>query len=255
MLSRDLLLNVRELNLAGKTDSMSDAQFADYITEINRFIDTFPTHEKRLQNAVSKKDYSSIAGLLTEACGVLSGINADDLAREYVWQASRVGPADHDAAELLVENFIQRTSALSIDIQMAMHQNKKSAQPHNVTWTTSGKPTVLAVDNAIMFLNTLKKLLQNAPYDLFCTSSCSEALQFCRDNRPAIILLDVEMPEMDGYELARRIKSCGQKAPILFVTANSDREYVDKAIEVDAVGLLVKPLRISQLLEKLKEFV
>ncbi|MCL2095488.1 MAG: response regulator [Oscillospiraceae bacterium] len=119
----------------------------------------------------------------------------------------------------------------------------------------SGRALILAVDNAVMFLNTLKKMLQDAPYDLHCVTSGSEALQFIRTSRPSLFLLDVEMPEMDGYTLARRIIDSGNRAPIIFITANSAREYVDRAFESGGSALLMKPLRLNQLLERIREFI
>lgn len=114
---------------------------------------------------------------------------------------------------------------------------------------------ILAVDNAVMYLNTLKKILESYPYDLFTTTSCDEALKYAANNRPDLILLDIEMPGMDGYELARRIKQGGCRAPIIFISANSTKEYVDKAEEAGAEGLLIKPLRSSQLISKISEFI
>ena len=116
-------------------------------------------------------------------------------------------------------------------------------------------PLILAIDNAVMFLSTLKRILEDEPYELHCVSSAEDALSFLESNRPGIILMDVEMPDMDGYELARRIKRSGETAPILFITANSEKEYYDKAIEAGAAGLLLKPLRRNQLMEKLKELL
>ena len=116
------------------------------------------------------------------------------------------------------------------------------------------RPLILAVDNAVMFLSTLKRLLDGEPYELHCESSANDALKFLESNRPDLILLDIEMPDMDGYDLARLIKRRGFSAPILFITANSDKEYLDKAIEAGAAGLLMKPLRRTQLMEKIKEF-
>ena len=117
-----------------------------------------------------------------------------------------------------------------------------------------GSPIILAVDNALMFLSTLKRILEGESYELHCESTAEGALRFLESCRPDIILLDVEMPDMDGYELARVIKRAGHPAPILFITANSGKEYLDKALEAGAVGLLIKPLRRNQLMEKLKEF-
>ena len=117
------------------------------------------------------------------------------------------------------------------------------------------RPQILAVDNAMMFLSTLKRLLEGEPYELCCETSGENALKFLESNRPDLILLDIEMPDMDGYELAQKIKRIGQTAPILFITANSDKEYVDKAKQAGASGLLVKPLRRAQLMEKIKEFI
>ena len=252
MLNRNFLSGVPELKNSGKISGMSEAQFSNYVNELNSFIDRFPVLEEKLWNAVDAKNYTALTGLLTDTCEILNRIYADDIVREYRGKIDKISSEDHDSVEMLVENFIQRVCALSIDVQMAIHRNTESP-PQRTVWSSSRRPTILAVDNAVMFLNTMKRLLKNEPYDLHCTSSCSEALQFCASGRPDVILLDIEMPEMDGYELARRIKNSGQKAPIIFITANSEREYVNKAIEVGAVGLLVKPLRINQLLEKLKE--
>jgi two-component system OmpR family response regulator len=117
------------------------------------------------------------------------------------------------------------------------------------------RKTILAVDNAVMFLNTLKKLLKDAPYDVVAKTSVEEVFEYLDGgNRPDIILLDVEMHDIDGYDLARKIKRGGHSAPIIFITANSEKEYADKAAEVGAACLLVKPLRVNHLLAKLEEF-
>ena len=119
------------------------------------------------------------------------------------------------------------------------------------------KRTILAVDNAEMFLNSLKRYLADAPYELHCVTSGKEALELLDKNKvkPDLILTDVEMPEMDGYELTRKVKLRGFKIPIVFITANSEQEDVDKAIKAGAAGVLIKPFRTNQLLDKIKEFI
>ena len=117
------------------------------------------------------------------------------------------------------------------------------------------KHLILAVDNAPMFLSTLKRLLEGEPYELHCESTAEAAMTFLEANRPKLILMDIEMPDMDGYELTQKIRRSGNKVPILFVTANHDKEYAERAAKEGAAGLLIKPIRRTQLMEKLTEFV
>jgi len=264
MISKESLLRIPELNLAGRVTDMTDVQFNGYVLTLNTFIDRFPAQADKMRDATDDKDYIALSRTLTEVCVVLKQLYADKMAKECdkrinVLKSASIKGVDHDEVESFVEQFIQTVSALSIDIQMAAHSSRVSAQPRPRPATAQiynrNQPLILAVDNAVMFLNTMKKLLKDAPYDLHTTTSCADALDYLQSSRPDIFLLDIEMPEMDGYELARRIKNSGQKAPIIFITANSAREYVDKAVEVGAAGLLMKPLRVNQLLAKLKEFV
>jgi len=117
------------------------------------------------------------------------------------------------------------------------------------------KKRILAVDNAVMFLNSLKKYLANSPYDLHCETSGQAALDFLESNTVDLILLDVEMPEINGHELASRIKQRGVRAPIVIISANSEKEDIEKAEKAGADGFLAKPFRPNQLLEKIKEFI
>ncbi|MCL1904414.1 MAG: response regulator [Oscillospiraceae bacterium] len=117
------------------------------------------------------------------------------------------------------------------------------------------KGSILAVDNAVMFLNSLKRYLQDEPYELSCVNSGEDALVFLKEKSVDLILMDVEMPEMSGYELAKKIQQSGIKTPIVFITANSEKEDMEKADEAGAAGVLTKPFRPSQLVSKIKEFI
>jgi AmiR/NasT family two-component response regulator len=55
--------------------------------------------------------------------------------------------------------------------------------------------------------------------------------------------------------LAKKIKASGNNTPIIFITANSDREYVERAMQVGATALLMKPLRVNYLLATLIEVI
>jgi len=263
MITKEQLLSIRGLNLSSKINQMNDMQFNVYLQTMNRFIDSFPGQAEKMQDAADEGSYAELLLVLTGVCSVLEKLYADDLVRDCRKHINTLRnpnqkSINQDDVEAFVEQINQNISALSIDIQMAAHKkpatSPRVAQPQPpMRQTSQSRASIYAVDNAVMFLNTLQKLLQDHPYALEVTTSCSEALRYLQTNRPDVILLDIEMPEMNGYELATRIKQGGNKAPIIFITANSEREYVDKAVKVGAAGLLMKPLRINQLLDKLKD--
>jgi CheY-like chemotaxis protein len=267
MINKERLVAIAELNFEGKPAMSTDAQFTHYLKGLDAFIDSFPNQADRMRDAVDEQSYSVLNKLVMNVCSSLTKIYADNMASKYLRKFEALnGPAqkDDEAIESFIENLILAVSSLSVDIQMASHKAKAAASPRpgvspklasappKRTWG-DGRPLILAVDNALMFLNTLQRLLQDAPYEVHCTTSCAEALQFIQGRRPDCFLLDIEMPEMNGYELAGKIRAAGHNAPIIFVTANSAREYVDKAAHAGAAGMLMKPLRINQLLAKLKE--
>ncbi|MCL2820580.1 MAG: response regulator [Oscillospiraceae bacterium] len=276
MINRERLYAIAELAVSEGLDKLSDSLLGMYIDSVNSFIDHFPIQSQKLQDAVDDQDSASvISGIYVPLCDTLIRLYASGLVSEYRPKFDKLisePDIDYDALEAVVENFIQAVSALSIDIQMAIRPNAPPAHRRyfppvaNATPDTGNKPKakqsdnktpkkILAVDNAIMYLNTLTKMLANTSYELYTTTSCSEALDFIKNENPALLLLDIEMPEMNGYELARKIKDSGCDAPIIFITANSARSYVDKAIEVGAEALLMKPLRSNQLLSKISEFI
>ena len=110
---------------------------------------------------------------------------------------------------------------------------------------------ILAVDDAPFLLQTLKMHLSDSPYKIVCVTSGADALRFIEKKTPDLYILDVEMPEMDGYELAMNIMELGKKAPIIFLTGNSDKESVAKALTVGASDFIIKPINKEQALSRI----
>ena len=282
--NKDSLKYVSGLNFKDKIEKMSETQFNAYIQSLNKFIDDFTLSETKLKAALSAKvSVPAMAINISNIAKSLDKIYAEELAKQAHAVSTDASKLSRIDLEARVENMLLGVSSLSIDIQMALRRGSTGgtgstgtapaapaapvkpvvsapAAPsvssiQNMPQTSGGRPMILAVDNAIMFLNTLRKLLQDTSYDLHCMTSGDDALEFIKTRRPALFLLDIEMPGMDGYALARRIIDSGHRAPIIFITANSAREYVDRAFEAGGSALLMKPLRLNQLLEKIREFL
>jgi PleD family two-component response regulator len=256
MTGRISLSGIPELNLAAKISKMTDAQYDSYLKELNSFIDNLPTQAKKMRESLSQKKFSDVSKQLLSLCSILEKIHANELANGFRKVINGFRPEDDSKLSKFTEKFILDVSSLSLQIQTAAHKSRQSAPARAAPRTVKkfSRASILAVDNAVMFLNSLKRYLEDAPYDLHCVSSGRDALKYLDSNKPDLFLLDIEMPEMDGFELARKIKMRDIKAPIIFVTANSDREDVDMAFKVGAVDMLIKPFRVNQLLEKIKAY-
>lgn len=115
---------------------------------------------------------------------------------------------------------------------------------------------VLAVDDDDMNLMRIKKILRTE-YDVFFASSGVEALDTMKREQMDLVLLDIEMPRMNGFETFERMKEFAPDTPVIFLTASGQEDDVVSAIRLGAVNYLKKPfppqeliLRISQVLER-----
>jgi len=119
------------------------------------------------------------------------------------------------------------------------------------------KLDILLVDDKPENLLALEAVLQSPDYRLIKASSGSEALAYLLDHDCAIILLDVQMPEMDGFETASLIKASNRTRdiPIIFLTAiSTDESFVHQGYMAGAVDYLLKPLNPEILKAKVAVF-
>ena len=105
------------------------------------------------------------------------------------------------------------------------------------------RKTVLCVDDEPSNLQVLKQILQG-DYRLLFARDGRRAIELAQVERPDLILLDVMMPDMDGYEVCRTLKADPRLArvPVIFVTALSDVEDEARGLELGAVDYICKPV-------------
>jgi PAS domain S-box-containing protein len=117
---------------------------------------------------------------------------------------------------------------------------------------------ILLVGSRKENLLALEAVLDHRDYHLFRAESCEEALKALHSHEFAVVLLDVEMPNMDGFEVASRIRQSPTTArtPILFLAANSrDESYIAITSKLGTVDFLFKPFDASILKAKVAVFV
>lgn len=126
-----------------------------------------------------------------------------------------------------------------------------------VSKAVSHSVNILMVDDHDPNLTALEVILDTPHYHLIKARSGLEAIEFARQHEFAAILLDVQMPGMDGFETARRLRAIEKDyhTPIVFVTAiDRDNSYAERGYEVGAVDYIVKPINPKILKPKIDFF-
>jgi serine phosphatase RsbU (regulator of sigma subunit) len=121
-----------------------------------------------------------------------------------------------------------------------------------MTPESSEKMTILAVDDKLENLKVLIKYLEDSGFELMVAQSGEETFKHIERIIPDIILLDVLMPGIDGFETCRRLKEneTTKDIPVIFMTALTDTVDKVKGFEVGAVDYLTKPLQHEEVLAR-----
>ena len=118
--------------------------------------------------------------------------------------------------------------------------------------------TILLVDDRPANLVALEAVMAPLGHRLVKATSGREALRFLLDEDCALILLDVQMPDLDGFETAALIRERQRTShtPIIFVTAlHSDEEHMVRGYSLGAVDYIVKPFNADTLVTKVRTFL
>lgn len=112
---------------------------------------------------------------------------------------------------------------------------------------------IFAVDDLPENLQMLKLALRNAPFDLYTASSGEEALEWLAHHVPDLILMDIQMPGLDGYDTTQRIKADPRlvHVPVLFISGISDQSAILKCFEAGAVDYVSKPFKRQELVARI----
>ena len=112
---------------------------------------------------------------------------------------------------------------------------------------------ILVVDDTESNIEILLDVL-GEEYDVFVALDGETALEIAREDKPDLILLDIMMPVMDGYEVCKRLKSDDEtkNIPVIFITAKTDEDAIEKAYDVGGIDYASKPFKIKELLARVK---
>lgn len=103
--------------------------------------------------------------------------------------------------------------------------------------------TILVVDDEVEILNLVQKILTNGDYRIITAKNAEEAFIILEKEKADLILLDVMMPEVDGFEVCRRLKAEARTKdiPVIMLTVLATNSDIRKALDLGAMAYLIKP--------------
>lgn len=192
--------------------------------------------------------------------------NLAEFARRFATEVDNTSAAASAAERAVGSEFLHHFSGLgeSVDALCRAAQTLASALGAQLQaartmseLATLVRPRVLAVDDEAFQRTLLGQLLSGTNIDLTCASSGIQALSLLWKVRPDLVLMDVDLPDLNGVELTRRFKSVQAFAhvPVIIITGHSQRAIVLETLKAGAVDFMVKPFVRATLLEKLEAFL
>ena len=112
--------------------------------------------------------------------------------------------------------------------------------------------SIVAVDDSVLILKMLDKVL-GTRHELHSFVDGNRALELLRKKAPDLIILDIDMPGMSGFDMLKLIRALDhlKRVPVIFLTSNSDKDYVVKAMAGGADDYVIKPIDENILLKKI----
>ena len=119
------------------------------------------------------------------------------------------------------------------------------------------KATLLYVEDDLNNRTLVRRILEAEGYQLVDAANARQALNFLKEHKIDLVLMDINMPEMDGYALTAQIKSNPEytKIPIIAMTANVMRGDRERALEAGCDGYIQKPIDIDLLTLQVERFL
>jgi chemosensory pili system protein ChpA (sensor histidine kinase/response regulator) len=170
--------------------------------------------------------------------------------REAAAVAARVAPANEETAEPVV---VQQQTVM----EPTMGNEDLPAAPLAEIAPAAVAPLVMVVDDSLTVRKITSRMLTREGYEVATAKDGVDGLKQLQDIQPSIILLDIEMPRMDGFEFARNVRADPKvgKIPIIMITSRTADKHRNHAMDIGVNEYMGKPYQEDQLLSLIRQYV
>ena len=117
------------------------------------------------------------------------------------------------------------------------------------------KPKILIIDDDETLCNVIGEELDQENYSVTCSLSGRDGLEKLKLDKFDLVILDYQMPEMDGYEVLLEIRNINPSLPVIIITANTDIETINKFSQIGINALVNKPFEFEDLLTSIQKCI
>jgi chemosensory pili system protein ChpA (sensor histidine kinase/response regulator) len=208
------------------------------------------------QSAKLPEDESFVPVILVRAGEHSAALLTDEMLASQEIVVKSVGPqlasvSGISGATILGDGRV----VLILDINAIVRTGAPVVELKNAAPTpTDVRPLALVVDDSITVRRVMERFLERNGMRVVTARDGIDAISVLQDHKPDIILLDIEMPNMDGYEFATHVRNDSRVSdvPIIMITSRTGDKHRARAIEIGVNDYLGKPYQDSQLLESMR---
>jgi chemosensory pili system protein ChpA (sensor histidine kinase/response regulator) len=152
---------------------------------------------------------------------------------------------------------VRRSAALRARVEAGVAVEMPVYAPPAAREETRRHPLIMVVDDSITMRKVTTRVLERAELDVITAKDGLDAVEKLQEKVPDLMLLDIEMPRMDGYELATYMRNDSRlkDVPIIMVTSRTGEKHRQRALEIGVERYLGKPYQEADLLRHVQEIL
>ena len=179
--------------------------------------------------------------------GLAISKNLVEMLGGKIWLESELHKGSVFYFTLPIEELIKKPVTNTLDVFTENDDIEKN------TYNWHGKVIVVAEDEDLNY-KVLESMLSKTRVNIFRATNGNEAIELCKTKKANLVLMDIQMPNMDGYSATKEIRKFNPRIPIIAQTSFAMAEEEEKCMAAGCNDYLSKPLNIRDLLEKINKY-
>lgn len=232
------------LQYCGDNEGIYKEMLASYLSN-NRHAQICKFYEEK-----DWEQYRILVHALKSTSLMIGAVKLSEQAKELEYAAR-----DHQI-EIITENHDETMQEYERLLSLLGKELGRESAGQKELEKTEDRERILVVDDDLMNVKIAERLLHSY-YFVDCVTSGQDALEYLKKERPNLILLDLHMPEMDGFEVIQRIKEqeALQDIPVIFLTADNDSEAEVRGFRKGALDFIKKPFIADIMLQRIQRIL